>query len=99
MLNSQQMPGADCLQEVHRTIIAGNQNMLAIVNCIAGNAIAERICPTTECRLLLEKSRTNTAGDKINCGSKATESAADNDNVFGHCLAEREKCQPFVLGP
>jgi hypothetical protein len=87
MLNSQQMPGTDSFQEVHRAIIACNQNMLAIVDRIASSVVAERIRAATKCRLLLKKSYTNTPGDKINCGSKATKSAADNDNVFGHCLA------------
>lgn len=96
-LDSKQTAGADCFQEMHRTIIAGDENVLAIIDRIARDTVFERVGTTAERRLLLENRHTNATRAKRNTRSKTTESAADNDNMFGHTSSQSEERQALVL--
>jgi hypothetical protein len=79
-LDTDQIPGPDQVQHVHRPVIAGNQNVLSIVYCFPGLGIGKGIRPASGIGSLFKNCDGEFSACKKDTGSQAAEACAGDDN-------------------
>ena len=80
LLNIEKMFCSDETEKTPCVHVSGNENMLAVINDISGNGIAERVCASACKQLLFKQCYGNIAGGEHNRGRKPAQPAADNND-------------------
>jgi hypothetical protein len=79
-LDADKVPGPDQVQQCHRCIIPGDENMLSIVHCFPGMGVGEGIRPASGIRSLFKNRDRKSSACKKNAGGQTAEACAGYDN-------------------
>ena len=80
-LESGKMLGPDLTQVTARFGVAAHEQVLAVVDEVAGRFVVERIRPAAEMPALLEQENCLSASTELNCGRQSCDTAADDDTI------------------
>src|SRR3954451_3529779 len=81
ILKGQPVEAADLFQEGNRLLITAHEQVLAVIDDIAGLLIDERVSATAEMAAPFEQGHRRAALAQLNARRKAGKSAADDDDL------------------
>ncbi len=81
-LDVQQVRAADRFQIGARAGVSGDQQVLPVVDDVAGRPVSKRVRPAARIRALLQEKDGDGTGSQCNAGGEAAQPCADDDDGF-----------------